>query len=253
MSRHCAPIPTPAREPPLRSTAPSAQSSALRNPAPAPLKGREQTVSASRPHKLHAACGTDRYSGQSYEHRRGWIVERAKELAGVFAIDVAAYAVMSNHYHLEVRIDAPRAAAWSRDELLRRWTQLFDGPLAVQRLLADKGKKLDAGTRRAIDQWAETYRARLCNLSCFMRVLNESITSVGTDHVFPGRGGLPRTPLHYIPLRRLRFGVNPAAPTGLGDHGLRGAGQQGNAAMAGQERADQQGRIFHIFVHHLVA
>jgi len=75
-------------------------------------------------------CGTDAYSGKSFEHRRGWIVERVKQLAGVFAIDVAAYAVMSNHYHLRVRIDAERAQGWSREEVLRRWTRLFDGPPA---------------------------------------------------------------------------------------------------------------------------
>ena len=34
------PIPTPTRESPLRSAAAAAQSSALRNPASAPLKGR---------------------------------------------------------------------------------------------------------------------------------------------------------------------------------------------------------------------
>ena len=120
-------------------------------------------------------CGSDAHSGQCFEHRRGWIVERVKQLAGVFAIDIAAYAVMSNHYHLVLRIDAERARAWSRDEVLRRWTQLFDGPLAVQRLLARKGDELDAATQRAIDAWTETYRARLCDLSWFMRVLNETI------------------------------------------------------------------------------
>jgi REP element-mobilizing transposase RayT len=120
-------------------------------------------------------CGEDAHSGKCFEHRRGWIVERMKQLAGVFSIDVAAYAVMSNHYHLVVRIDAERARGWSRDEVLRRWTQLFDGPQAVQLLLAGKGEELDAGTECAIDQWTQIYRDRLCDLSWFMRVLNESI------------------------------------------------------------------------------
>lgn len=120
-------------------------------------------------------CGDDAVTGKSYEHRRGWIVDRVKQLAGVFAIDVAAYAVMSNHYHLVLRVDAERAQAWSREEVLRRWTQLFDGPVLVQRLLAGQGEEMDQATSSAIDEWTETYRSRLCDLSWFMRVLNETV------------------------------------------------------------------------------
>jgi len=39
-------------------------------------------------------CGEDPFSGRSYEHRRTWIAERIKQLAEVFAIDVAGYAAM---------------------------------------------------------------------------------------------------------------------------------------------------------------
>ena len=46
-------------------------------------------------------CGDDPYNGKNYHHRRGWIVNKIKQLASVFCIDVCAYAVMSNHYHLE--------------------------------------------------------------------------------------------------------------------------------------------------------
>jgi len=39
-------------------------------------------------------CGVDDYSGNSYEHRRQWIVDRIRLLSSLFAIDVCAYAVM---------------------------------------------------------------------------------------------------------------------------------------------------------------
>ncbi len=32
----------------------------------------------------------DKYSGQNYEHRRGWVEDRLLFLAGIFAIDSAA-------------------------------------------------------------------------------------------------------------------------------------------------------------------
>lgn len=120
-------------------------------------------------------CGMDAHSGENYDHRRGWIVDRVKQLAGVFAIDVAAYAVMSNHYHLVLRVDAERAQGWSRDEVLRRWTQLFDGPVLVQRLLSGQTGEMDQATLNAIDEWTETYRSRLCDISWFMRILNETV------------------------------------------------------------------------------
>ena len=39
-------------------------------------------------------CGQDERTGQSYEHRRGWIEDKILSLAAIFAIDVCAYAVM---------------------------------------------------------------------------------------------------------------------------------------------------------------
>ena len=44
-------------------------------------------------------CGWDALSGRSFEHRREWVRDRIRELAGQFAVDVYAYAVMSNHQH----------------------------------------------------------------------------------------------------------------------------------------------------------
>ena len=120
-------------------------------------------------------CGHDHHSGQDFEHRRGWIAHRIKELANIFAIDVAAYAVMSNHYHVVVRIDSERAQAWSTEQVLQRWTQLFTGPLLVQRYLSSARAVMGESEREKVREMAETFRARLFDLSWYMRVLNESL------------------------------------------------------------------------------
>ena len=49
-------------------------------------------------------CGVDRDTGRNYEHRRAWVIERLETLTRAFSIDVAGYAIMSNHYR------APRGA-----------------------------------------------------------------------------------------------------------------------------------------------
>ncbi|WP_444933508.1 hypothetical protein [Microbulbifer sp. JTAC008] len=52
----------------------------------------------------------DAQSGKNYEHRRHWIEARIQKLAGTFALDIAAYAVMSSHYHhLMLYIDSTTA------------------------------------------------------------------------------------------------------------------------------------------------
>lgn len=78
-------------------------------------------------------CGKDHYSGQDYEHRREWVVERLAILVEVFAIDLCAYAVMSNHYHVVLKVDRERAADWPDREVAERWMQLFSGNLLVKR------------------------------------------------------------------------------------------------------------------------
>ena len=121
-------------------------------------------------------CGHDAHSGQNFEHRRGWVETRIRELASVFAIDGAAYAVMSNHYHIVLRIDAERARTWGDDEVLRRWTQLFTGPVLVQRYMQPQLRALMGDAELAkVAEFVGIYRTRLFDVSWYMRVLNESI------------------------------------------------------------------------------
>jgi|TARA_R110002167_G_scaffold13128_4_gene55411 hypothetical protein len=74
-------------------------------------------------------CGEDKFTGQSYEHRRGWVEERLLFLASVFSIDICAYAVMSIHTHVVVFVDKDLADSWSMSEVVSRWHQLYQGTL----------------------------------------------------------------------------------------------------------------------------
>ena len=65
-------------------------------------------------------CGVDPYNGKSYEHRREWVEGRLLELAENFSVGIYAYAVMSNHVHVVVRIDPQTAAAWTSEEVATR-------------------------------------------------------------------------------------------------------------------------------------
>jgi hypothetical protein len=69
-------------------------------------------------------CGLDPYTGQDYSHRKEWILDRLRELAGLFAIEVCGYSVMSNHLHLVLRIRPDIAGQWPADEIALRWCRV---------------------------------------------------------------------------------------------------------------------------------
>ena len=118
-------------------------------------------------------CGWDRLTGQSYEHRKQWVVDRLALLGDVFCIDVCAYAIMANHHHVVLRLNPEQAAHLSEDDVLERWCRLFGLPLLVERYRQGLSTSdVEAETAR---EWIATYRERLADLSWFMRCLNEPI------------------------------------------------------------------------------
>jgi len=116
-------------------------------------------------------CGEDHLTGKNYDHRKDWVIERLRELDKVFAIELCAYAVMSNHTHLVLRIDAEQAKAWEDDELIRRWTALFKRPVLIQRY--QEGKCTSKAELYAVKKLLKLWRARLMEISWYMRCLNE--------------------------------------------------------------------------------
>jgi REP element-mobilizing transposase RayT len=127
-------------------------------------------------------CGSDSVTGFDFEHRRQWIVDRIKLLCSVFAVDLCAYAIMSNHYHIVVRINADEVDQWSDEEVAQRWMQIFSGPLLMHQYLTN-ANLTESELTRVADLFA-TWRERLADLSWFMRCINEPIARLANaeDH-----------------------------------------------------------------------
>ncbi len=118
-------------------------------------------------------CGDDKYTGKNYDHRRGCVEAQILKLTEVFAIDVAAYSVMSNHLHVVLHIDVEQVNAWSDRDVVLQWHKLFKGTGLTQKFA--KGEVIEEYAVAHLKHLIATYRSRLCDISWFMRCLNEPI------------------------------------------------------------------------------
>ncbi len=98
-------------------------------------------------------CGKNSYSGQNYEHRRQWVVDRIRLLSSLFAINVAAYAVLSNHYHLVLKVSPDQINELSNDAVIERWSALVKGPILIQRYR--NGADLEAFEKTTVSDIAD--------------------------------------------------------------------------------------------------
>ncbi len=118
-------------------------------------------------------CGFDRFTNKSYEHRRDLIEKRLYLLADVFCIDLVAYSVLSNHYHVVLHINQEKALTLSTDEVIERWHKLFKGTYYSQ--LYAGGKTLNRSEKLILSRSVKIWRKRLFDVSWFMRCSNEPI------------------------------------------------------------------------------
>lgn len=121
-------------------------------------------------------CGVDGHTGTNYEHRRHWVEDRLLLLAEVFAIDLCAYAVMSNHVHTVLHINAAKAHHLTDLEVCERWHRIYKGTALTQKFAkqAPMNKTETAVVKARIDQW----RLNLFDISRFMKALNEPIAKM---------------------------------------------------------------------------
>ena len=145
-------------------------------------KPRSQQISLNDTPYYHAIyrcvrraflCGKDKHTGQSFEHRRGWVEDRILTLGKFFAIDVCAFTILHNHSHLVLYVDENTAKSWTIEEVLHRWHQLFKGTLFTQQFM--NSENLSTVIINCVNETAEIYRKRLMDISWFMRALNEPI------------------------------------------------------------------------------
>ena len=101
------------------------------------------------------------------------------EQAKVYCIDIAAYAVMSNHFHAVLHINQAKSKALTDIEVVQRWHQLYKGTLVSQQFEHGEDLREDQWIllRRNIEEW----RSRLMSISWFMRRLNETIARLANN------------------------------------------------------------------------
>ena len=130
--------------------------------------------------------------GEGYEHRKQWIEDRLEELAGIFAVSVAGFAVLDNHCHVIVRLEGAKLSeTWSDYQVVER-----PGQLCPPR---DNKRKPLPVTEEWIRQkltdkdWVARTRNRLGDLGWFMKYLKEPLARMAnaedgvTGHFFEGR------------------------------------------------------------------
>ena len=136
-------------------------------------------------------CGEDKQNQVSYEHRREWIVNKMHSLSKLYCIDICAYAIMSNHYHLVVNINQTKAMALSDHQVVERWGIAHKLPLIIQRWL--HGQLTSQIEHEKCIELIEIWRERLWDLSWYMKELNYDIACKAnkedncTGHFWEGR------------------------------------------------------------------
>jgi len=164
-------------------------------------------------------CGYDSLSERDFTHRKQWIEDRLLFLTEVFCIDMAAYAVMSNHYHLVLKINRNQAQSLDDEAVIRRWTQLYPTNPLIKRLCSKE--PLCEEESRLVTEKIPVWRHELGNISRFMASVNQYIARKSNtedgckgrfwEHRFTSQAildddALLRT-LAYVDLNPVRAGI----------------------------------------------
>jgi REP element-mobilizing transposase RayT len=137
---------------------------------------RSTLIDAQQPGTYHCISRCVRRAflcGDRWEHRKSWIEQRIAFLGQRFAMDVMAYAVMSNHLHIVVRTRPDVVRGWGPDEVARRWADCYPRRNANGDAIDHDDNTLAAWADNPL--WVEQHRERLGSLSWFMKLIKEPL------------------------------------------------------------------------------
>jgi hypothetical protein len=118
-------------------------------------------------------CGYDSVTERDFDYRRGWIESLLAYLAGVFALDVGNFNILSNHLHALLRTRPDLALRWSAEEVAWRWKRAWPELCDGQWVREPTDAEVDALLAQPIK--IEQLRRRLSSLSWFMARWKEPI------------------------------------------------------------------------------
>lgn len=119
-----------------------------------------------------------------------------RQAAGACAVDVLAYAVMSNHLHIVILTDPERVQNWSPAEVAARWASAH--PRTGPDGNPQAGIDVEIAEKAAEQTWTETTRKRLRSPSWFMENVKERLARRAnrddrcTGHFWGEHGRMPR-------------------------------------------------------------
>ena len=148
-----------------------------------PACARKEIIRQGEPGIFHCSSravrrafllGSDPLTGNDYNHRRQWVIQRLELLVANFVIDVCFLAILASHIHLVLRTTprlVKRMGSW---EVARRWLRLYPGRRVLDGSWVEPSEE-QVRALAADNDKIQTIRKRLSNVSWFMAALSEYI------------------------------------------------------------------------------